>query len=191
MAQLKDYISITSGQIVNRVQANKDKGDEVVDKGRKVIVAKTISNGIIDDDNVEIMDLKTIPDENKLTKEGDIIIKLSKPYGAALIDKAHEGMLITSFCSVVRDVKGIDPGYLVAYLNSDVADEKLTSSVAGTIMSILSNGKICDLDIPVPSAEKQKEISDYFIQSSKNKILFKKIIKLENEKLSALIEELE
>lgn len=191
MALLKDYISITGGQIVNRVQVNKDKGDEVVDRGRKVIVPKTINNGVIDDDNIDVMDLKAIPDENKLTKEGDIIVKLSKPYGAAMIDKEHEGMLITSFCAVIRDVKGIDPGYLVAYLNSDLADEKLSASVAGTTMTILSNGKICDLDIPVPDINKQKEISEFYRQSSLNKILFKKISKLESEKLSALIEELE
>lgn len=191
MALLKDYINITSGQIVNRVQVNKDKGDKIVDKNRKVIVAKTISNGIIDDESIDVMDLKVQPDENKLTKEGDIIIKLSKPYGAALIDKDHEGMLITSFCSVIRNVKGIDPGYLVAYLNSEVADEKLTASVAGSTMTILSNNKISELNIPVPSVEKQKEISEFFKQSSKNKILFKKIVKLENEKLSALVEGLE
>ena len=52
MALLRDYISITSGQIVNRVQANKEKGDQVIDKDRKVIVAKSITEGIIDDENV-------------------------------------------------------------------------------------------------------------------------------------------
>ena len=191
MALLRDYISITSGQIVNRVQANKEKGDQVIDKDRKVIVAKSITEGIIDDENVEIMNLKVQPDENKLTKEGDIVVKLSKPYGAALVDKEHEGMLITSFCSVIRNVKGIDPGYLVAYLNSDIADEKLTSSVAGSTMSILSNGKIGDLDISIPDLDEQIKISSYFKKTSRNKILFKKIAKLESEKLSALIKGLE
>lgn len=191
MALLRDYINITSGQIVNRVQANKDKGDQVVDEARKVIVAKTISNGVIDDDNIETMDLKAFPDENKLTREGDIVVKLSKPYGAAIIDKDHEGMLITSFCSVIRDVREIDSGYLVAYLNSDLAADKLSALVAGSAMSILSNGKICDLDIPVPCIKKQKEISEFYKQSSRNKVLFNKIVKLESEKLSALFEELE
>ena len=70
MALLRDYISITSGQIVNRVQANKEKGDQVIDKDRKVIVAKSITEGIIDDENVKTR--LGLPDRISFTSHSNI-----------------------------------------------------------------------------------------------------------------------
>ena len=134
---------------------------------------------------------KTTFDDKKLTHEGDIIVKLSAPYNAVIIDKDHEGMLVSSFCSIVRNVTQIDKKYLVAFLNSDVAQNQLKNSVVGSVMSILSNGKLGELEIPVPSKEKQEEIGSYFEKTIKNRILLAKIIKLEEEKLASLILNLE
>lgn len=186
MAKLKEFISITGGQIISRVIADEKKDDPVVDKNRRTISAKTVDKGRIDDENIVYNNYKAELDSKKLTKEGDIVIKLSAPYCAAVIDKDHEGMLVASFCSIIRDVEGINKDYLVAYLNSDKCSDQLSNSVAGSLMSILSNGKIMDLDIPVPSEEKQKEIGDIFMKSVKRRILIEKIAKLEEEKLGIM-----
>ena len=42
-------------------------------------------------------------------------------------------------------------------------------------MSILSNGKLNDLNIPVPSREKQEEIGSYFEKTIKNRVLLSKM----------------
>ena len=183
--------TIIGGQIVKRVIADPIKKDEVVDEARKTIVAKTIGEGCINDDGVVINNYKAIPDPKRLTKEGDIVVKLSSPYSAVIIDKNHEDMLVSSFCSIIRDVKGINKNYLVAFLNSDVCQKQLESSVAGTLMSILSNGKLADIEIPLPKESIQKEIGDYFEKTIKNRILLMKIHKLEEEKLASMIAGLE
>lgn len=190
MAKLKDYITITGGQIINRVLADEKKNDPVVDANRKTISAKTVDKGRIDDDNIVYNNYKSELDEKKLTKEGDIIVKLSTPYCAAVIDKDHEGMLVASFCSIIRDIKGINKDYLVAFLNSNNCYNQLASSVAGSTMSILSNGKIMDLDIPVPAVETQVEIGELFAKSVKRRILIEKITKLEAEKLDVMFAKL-
>ena len=141
--------------------------------------------------DIAVNDYKTTFDEKKLTHEGDIIVKLSAPYNAVIIDKENEGMLVSSFCSIIRDVKSIDKKYLVAFLNSEICQKQLERSVSGSIMSILSNGKLLDLLIPLPSMEKQKEIGEFFEKTIKNRILFEKIISLEEEKLASLIADLE
>lgn len=180
-------LDIIGGQIVQRVIADVARGEEVLDPQRKTIVAKTISEGLIDEEGVVVNDYRTTFDDKKLTHEGDIVVKLSAPYNAVIIDKDHEGMLVSSFCSIIRNVTQIDKKYLVAFLNSDIAQTQLKNSVVGTIMSILSNGKLGELEIPVPSIEKQEAIGLYFEKTIKNRELLKKIIKLEEEKLSALI----
>lgn len=192
MKKLKELnIEIVGGQIVQRVIADVERGEAVLDPQRKTIVAKTVSEGLIDEEGVVINDYKTTFDDKKLTHEGDIVVKLSAPYNAVIIDKEHEGMLVSSFCSIIRNVNEIDKRYLVAFLNSDVAQTQLKNSVVGTVMSILSNGKLGELEIPVPSLEKQEEIGSYFEKTVKNRILLAKIIKLEEQKLAALIANLE
>ena len=192
MKKLKELnIEIVGGQIVQRVIADVERGEAVLDPQRKTIVAKTVSEGLIDEEGVVVNDYKTTFDDKKLTHEGDIVVKLSAPYNAVIIDKEHEGMLVSSFCSIIRNVNEIDKRYLVAFLNSDVAQTQLKNSVVGTVMSILSNGKLGDLLIPVPTKEKQEEIGSYFEKTVKNRVLLAKIIKLEEQKLAALIADLE
>ena len=192
MKKLKELnIEIVGGQIVQRVIADVERGEVVLDPQRKTIVAKTVSEGLIDEEGVVVNDYKTTFDDKKLTHEGDIVVKLSAPYNAVIIDKEHEGMLVSSFCSIIRNVNEIDKRYLVAFLNSDVAQTQLKNSVVGTVMSILSNGKLGDLLIPVPTKEKQEEIGSYFEKTVKNRVLLAKIIKLEEQKLAALIADLE
>lgn len=190
MMQLKDLnITIIGGQIISRVIADETKGHEVAVENQKTIVAKTIDKGLIEDDDVVLNNYRTELDKKRMTKEGDIVIKLSAPYGAALVDKQHEDMFVSSFCSIIRNVEEIDKEYLVAFLNSDNCRRQLEDSVAGSQMGILSSGKIMDLFIPIPNQDKQKEIGDYFSKTVRNRILLEKIVKLEDEKLSSLIAE--
>lgn len=184
-------VEIIGGQIVQRAIVDEARGDEVVDAKRKTIVAKTINEGLIDDESVVLNDYKMNFDEKKLTHEGDVVVKMSAPYNAVIIDKDHEGLLVSSFCSIIRNINEIDKRYLVAFLNSNLAQNQLKESVTGSIMSILSNGKLYDLEIPVPSKEKQVEIGEYFEKTIKNRIIFQKILALEEKKLDALIRKVE
>lgn len=188
MKTLKEICTLSSGSIITRLTADRIRGEVANDIGRKTIVSKTVEKGYISDADVVVNDYKEIPNDNKLTKEGDIVIKLAAPYRAALIDKEHEGMFISSFCSVIRDLsKDVNPYYLTAYLNSDVCVAQLEQRAVGSVMKMLSNGKLGDLPVPVPNMETQVEIGDYFEKSVKNIALLEKITKLEQEKLNALI----
>ena len=187
-------VKIYSGKIVQRLIADPLHGDVVVDPKRKTIVSKTIEEGFVDDENIIYNDYKDMPDEEKLTKEGDILIKLAPPYRATIIDKGHEGMFVSSFCSIIRNVdpNKINKEYLVAYLNSDVCRRKFDMMTMGaTTMAMLSNGKIYDLEIPYIDLKAQKDIADYFYRTVENKRILKRIIELEEEKLASMMAGLE
>lgn len=188
MKRLEEICTLTSGSIITRLTADKLRGEIANDVGRKTIVSKTVEKGYISESDIVVNDYKDVPADSKLTKEGDIVIKLAAPYRAAIIDKEHEGMFISSFCSVIREIsKDVDPNYLVAYLNSDICVQQLETRAVGSVMKMLSNGKLGQLPVPTPDMSIQKEIGDYFIKSVKNIALLEKITKLEQEKLNALI----
>ena len=191
MKKLSELVTITGGQIITRVIADEAKGDEVVERERRTIVARTISEGCINPEGVVLNNYKVASDFKKVTHVGDIVMKLSAPYNACLIEPGDEEMLVSSFCSILRDVKGVDKRYLVAFLNSDVCQKQLANRVSGSIMSILSNGKLGEVEVPTPDMATQKAIGDFFEKTMKNRALLKKIIKLEDEKLTSMIAEAE
>ena len=80
-------VKIYSGKIVQRLIADPLHGDKVVDPHRRTVVSKTVDEGFIDDENIVYNDYKDMPDEEKLTKEGDIIIKLAPPYSKYTADE--------------------------------------------------------------------------------------------------------
>ncbi len=191
MKKLSELATITGGQIITRVLADEINGDEVVERGRRTIVAKTISEGCINAEAVAVNNYKAASDFKKLTHVEDIVMKLSAPYNACLIGEGEEEMLVSSFCSIIRDVRGVDKRYLVAFLNSDICQKQLANRVSGSIMSILSNGKLGEVEVPIPDLATQEAIGGFFEKTMKNRVLLKKIIKLEDEKLTSMIAEVE
>ncbi|MEE3462479.1 MAG: hypothetical protein VZR00_11495, partial [Lachnospiraceae bacterium] len=128
---LKDIKGLTfiGGQITSRIEADEKKSDPVLGS-IKVIPPKAIKNGRIAHEELYDIDYKTEFDEKKLTKAGDIVLKLSSPYDAAYITEDDEGLLITSFCIIIR-VKGkeMDPQYLTAFFNSNVYKNQVMNMV--------------------------------------------------------------
>ena len=80
MKTLKELgVNIIGGQILARVNADPNKGDKVLDYKRKTVLAKSVDEGVLVEENIPCNDYKTLPDEKRLTKKGDIIIKMNAP----------------------------------------------------------------------------------------------------------------
>ncbi len=188
LSDLKE-INIIGGQIISRVEAKdeSEKQDTI-----KVLVPKAISNGVINADALETLDLKTTIDSKRITKEGDIIVKLTTPYGACLIDKENEGLLVPSFCVIINNVpEHIMKEYLVAFLNSKTCLMQIKSLVTGLSIPLLSSGQIKKFTIPLPETSIQKEISETYFESLEKIKLLEKITKLEKEYLDSKFVEME
>lgn len=177
-------IKIIGGQIINRVLSN---GDDAVES-RGTIVAKTISLGFIKDEDIVYNNYKVKCDEKRITKEKDIIIKVTPPFAAALVDKGHEGLLVSSFCMILNELPNeILPEFLTAYLNSEKGVAQVTSHMSGSTIATISVASLKNINIPVPSLEKQKQIGEAFVKYLKNIELSKKLVSLSKEKIETLI----
>ena len=117
--RLENIASVTVGQIMTRVTADRDSGDNVVDTV-KVLVPKAISSGVIVKEDLGDAELTKVIDEDKFTQAGDVVIKLSTPYDAAYVTEEYAGIAIPSFCAAIRitDENEMDATYLSAFLNS-------------------------------------------------------------------------
>jgi restriction endonuclease S subunit len=183
---------VVGGQIITRL-IDHDQDGKPEDEKIGTIVAKSIKDGFLSKDNGNMLynAYKEAPDERKLTHEGDIVIKLTQPFSACLIGKDDCGLLVSSFCAIIRGNKSVVPEYLVAYLNSYKGVRQVTSMMAGSTISTISLKNVGALSIPIPSVGKQKEIGKAYENRIKAIQLADRLKELEEEKLNAMIAEVD
>lgn len=181
MLKLGELVEIYSGQIMSRIVVDSNIKEEGIEF--RVITPKAISqDGLILKEELPSEILKTAPDVNRITEVGDIVIKLSTPYDSATITKETVGCVVPSFCAILRNIKGVDKDYLQAFLSSKLCKEQLKSKVVGSVMTILSVGKIKDIDVPIPSLREQEEIGNRYREVQNRIVTLKKIVELESKR---------
>lgn len=181
-------IEFIGGFITKRIEADVQKGD-VVCREAFIIPPKAVSGGRIDRKSLYSLKCKTEIDDSRLTKEGDVVLKLSTPYDAAYITKQDTDLIIPSFCLIVRikDKTKLNPRFLTAFINSDVYTTQVKDMVSGAMTPMLTMGKVKEVSIMNLTIEEQDEIATYYENVCKKESIMKKIVELEKEKINAVL----
>ena len=188
---LDKLVAVVGGQIMSRVTANPDAGDEVVET-RKVLIPKSInSDGSIDVSVMPEEHLKVCADPKKISEAGDIVMKLSPPYDAGLVTKTSQGCIVPSFCAIIKPSSEVDVQYLLAFMNSTLCKNQLQSQVSGSVMTVLSVGKVKNVNIPTPPIEEQRRIGQRFMESQRKLSIIRQIALLESKRNDIVFRELE
>lgn len=187
LEQLGNYVNITTGQIMSRIV---EKDGEGVGTWKVLIPKAITSDGFISLEDMAEETLKAEPPEDRVTKVGDIVIKLSTPFDSALVTEETAGCLVPSFCAIIRNSGELDLGYLRAFLASKYCKDQLKGKVAGAVMSILSIGKIRTIEVPVVSMEEQKAIGNRYLGVQEKIVIMNQIITLERKRNDVVFQEM-
>lgn len=180
-------ISFIGGQITSRIEANGNK-EEIAIGTVKVIPPKAIKSGSIAHEELYEVNYKSEFDEKKLTKEGDIVVKLSSPYDAAIVTKEDEGLLITSFCIIIRNTgKNVSSEFLTAFCNSGVYMRQVMNMVSGASVPMLTIGKVKEVKVNLPNKGEQEQIAVFYKTLCEKESVMEEIIALEREKLDVVL----
>lgn len=129
--------------------------------------------------------------DDKLTKKGDLLIKLIYPNRIVYIDENLEGFLVPSQMCVIRpDTQKIDPEFLKWYLESDLGKEIIEPHITGSSIQKISVGSLKKLEIPLINLDKQKAITDLIKLWSKEKKVLQNIMKEKDVLYNNLITEI-
>jgi restriction endonuclease S subunit len=185
---LENIASITAGQIMTRVTADKETGDQVR-KSVKVLVPKAISSGVIVKADLGDAELTRKIDDDKYTHEGDVVIKLSTPYDAAYVTAEDAGIAISSFCAAIRitDKKKMDARYLTAFLNSSYVRDELTAKVVGSTRPMIKITDIRALKVPKLEVKDMEDIGQAFVLSGKKKTTLQEMIENETKLMENIV----
>lgn len=155
--RIGDLASVTTGLVVKRKQA--ELPEEIVTTYNMLTLKSFEQDGWLNTNELETFESSEHLDHKYLTKEGDVVIRLSHPNTAIIIDRKQEGYLFPSLFAVIRlGTNALLPEYLSIYLNSDVMKRFYVKSAIGSAIQIIKTSMLKDAVIRFPSLERQVKV---------------------------------
>ena len=136
------------------------------------------NEGYIDKDYIEPYELSEELKDDYLTRMGDILIRLSAPYTAVLINKPELcGIVVPSHFAIIRvDERCALPGYVFWVLRRE--KNKITmmqNSSGSTAFGTISSGLISSLPITLLPLHEQQIIGELLCLSEREQELLQKL----------------
>lgn len=157
--RLDDLVSVKTGLVLARKQAKHPT--DIIAKYRQLNLKAIDSKGYIDENNLEEFCANERLKAEYLTQPGDVIVRLTTPYTAVLIDEEFAGMVIPSHFIVIRTRgKKILPEYLYWLLNTDKVKSSLLQNVSSIMIGTVKPASYAEIEIELLTLEEQRKISD-------------------------------
>lgn len=173
--RLNELATINTGLVTARKQDKKPTDDSIK---YKMLNLKAIhEKGYINDSLLEEFWAKERIKSGYLTRLGDIVVRLTTPFTAVLIDEEHIGLIIPSHFVVIRsDLERILPEYLEWLLNTDKVRQELQQNLNSTTIGTVKPMAYAALNIAFIPLEDQKRIGELYQLSKKELHLLNQIM---------------
>ena len=170
---------VRSGLVLSRKQSR-----EPTDYRYPLINLRCIQQeGIIDLNESDIYEAKEPLKEEYLSQRGDIVVRLTTPYTAVLIDDTTSGMVISSNFVVIRiEDKQLLPEYLFWLLNTQKVKRKIYENTTSNMLGAVKAKFLTDFELTVLPVEDQYKIAQLNLLAKKESQLLKELA-TEKEKL--------
>lgn len=187
--KISEIADIQSGLVLSRKAAKENMN---VYPYQRLTLRSVTEDCLLDISSFETYEACELIDEQFLTKENDIIVRLFAPVCATLITKDYEGLVVPSQLAIIRlkDSCPYLPGYLSVYLTNERSLENLIEGAGMAAQKIIKVGNVAELEIPCLPIEKQKMISDIANEQLNIVALYKKIIEQETLRTKSVIKDI-
>lgn len=187
--KISEIADIQSGLVLSRKAA---KGNNNAHQYQRLTLKSVTEDSLLDVTSFETYAASEAIDEQFITKENDIIIRLFAPVCATLIKKENEGLVVPSQLAIIRLKNGCPylPGYLSVYLTNERSLENLIVGAGMSAQKIIKVGNVAELEIPCLPIEKQKIISDIANEQLNIVAMYKKIIEQETLRTKSVIKDI-
>ncbi len=180
-AKLKELCTVKSGAPTSRAKKIAEGAES---REVKVLLPRAMRDGSIVDAELDGATIGEVGEEN-FTREGDVVVKLSTPYDTVYIDKAHEGILVSSSSMVLRkraDAE-LDMQYLSVFLNLPRTNAMLQAVSTGqsAALAVLKRQAVDEIEVPLPPIERQRQLAALFQAVRERRCLYLRLIALDEE----------
>lgn len=157
--KLKEVAVLGTGLVLNRKEAGFNDTDTF--KYKQLTLKSVNNNGSINPEYLDIFLSKEPLKDKYLTQKSDIIVRLSYPYTAILIDGQAEGIVVSShFCIIRCDTTIILPEYLQLILNSSSVYKKISLATVSSALKVIRPSFFSELNINIIPLDKQRVLGN-------------------------------
>ena len=167
--KLGEIAFVRSGLVLSRKLARENP----VQRYRLLNLRSITPEGYIDMNETDVFDAKeTLPGEY-LSQVGDIVIRLSAPYTAVLVDEESEGMVVSSNFVIVRtDPQELLPEFLYWLLNTSEVKHRMFENSSSNMLGAVKPKFFADYEItPLPISEQQRIAAIYSLAKKESRLI--------------------
>lgn len=177
--KLQDLASVRSGLVLARKQSRRPTAYRY-----PLINLRCIQpEGTINLKEADIYEAKEPLKEEYLSRREDIVVRLTAPYTAVLIDDSTSGMVISSNFVVIRiENKQLMPEYLFWLLNTSRVKQEFYENTTSNMLGAIKAKFLMDFEITILPEETQQKIARLNLLSKKESRLLRELV-TEKEKL--------
>ncbi len=186
--KLVDVAKVRSGLVLGRKQSKVE-----TEYRYPLLNLRAIGeNGEIDLQQIEYLYTIEVLNPEYLTHIGDVVVRLTPPYSAALIDEETQGLIIPSSFVVIRtEVDWLMPEYLFWLLNTKDVRKQTADSSTNNMYGGVKPSYYQGLDIPKVSVADQRKIVHLNALAHKEYQLINRLAKAKEEYYTALMDQLQ
>ena len=154
--KLGNIATVRSGLVLSRKQAR-----ESSDIRYPLLNLRSINpGGYIEADQLDVFDAAEYLSPEYLSQIGDVIVRLTAPYTAILIDKVTAGMVISSNFVIIRaDRRELLPEYLFWLINTPKVKRSIYENTSSNMLGAIKAKYFSDFEVPSLPITKQQQIA--------------------------------
>lgn len=154
--KLGNSATVRSGLVLSRKQAR-----EPSDIRYPLLNLRSIyPGGYIEADQLDVFDAAEYLSPEYLSQVGDVIVRLTAPYTAILIDEATAGIVISSNFVIIRaDRRVLLPEYLFWLINTPAVKRSIYENTSSNMLGAIKAKYFSDFEVPSLPVAKQQQIA--------------------------------
>ena len=154
--KLGNIATVRSGLVLSRKQAR-----EPSDIRYPLLNLRSIHpGGYIEADQLDVFVAAEYLSPEYLSQIGDVIVRLTAPYTAILIDKVTAGMVISSNFVIIRaDRRELLPEYLFWLINTPKIKRSIYANTSSNMLGAIKAKYFSDFEVPSLPIAKQQQIA--------------------------------
>lgn len=154
--KLGNIATVRSGLVLSRKQAR-----EPSDIRYPLLNLRSINpRGYIEADQLDVFAAAEYLSPEYLSQIGDVIVRLTAPYTAILVDKVTAGMVISSNFVIIRaDCRELLPEYLFWLINTPKIKRSIYENTSSNMLGAIKAKFFSDFEVPSLPIAKQQQIA--------------------------------
>lgn len=165
---LNGFASVRSGLVLSRKKSKGGEGELYA-----LLTLRSVKEeGVLDMSAVDMYVSTSVLPSVYQTAVGDVVVRLTWPYSAVLIDEQSSGMLVSSHFVIIRpDREKLNPGYLHWVLNRQSTRRLIYENTSANMLNAVRPQFFSELKISLPPMIEQRKIAELQLLTRRERIL--------------------